>query len=167
MDGALLPDLTNEDPKDLGVARLADRKRLLKAITELSEGDGQSAIHRPRPIPSEGERRQVTVLFADLSNFTQLSNELDAEATHALLNLYFEKVDDIVAAYGGTIDKHIGDNLMAVFGAPLAHTDDPEHAHTDDARHPRGHAGFECGAGAHTHGPHRHRQRASRGQRHR
>ncbi len=128
MDGALLPDLTNEDLKDLGVARLADRKRLLKAITELSEGDGQSAIHRPRPIPSEGERRQVTVLFADLSNFTQLSNELDAEATHALLNLYFEKVDDIGAGYGGTIDKHIGDNLMAVFGAPLAHTDDPEHA---------------------------------------
>ncbi len=128
VDAALLPELTNEDLKDLGVARLADRKRLLKAITELSEGDGQSATHLSRPIPSEGERRQVTVLFADLSNFTQLSNELDAEATHALLNLYFEKVDDIVTGYGGTIDKHIGDNLMAVFGAPLAHTDDPERA---------------------------------------
>lgn len=76
----------------------------------------------------EGERRQVTVLFADLSDFTRLSSELGAEATHTLLNHYFEVVDRIVQDYGGSVDKHIGDNVMAVFGAPVAHADDPQRA---------------------------------------
>jgi class 3 adenylate cyclase/tetratricopeptide (TPR) repeat protein len=76
----------------------------------------------------EGEHRQVTVLFADLSGFTRLSAELGAEATHTLLNHYFEVVDRIVEDYGGSVDKHIGDNVMAVFGAPVAHSDDPQRA---------------------------------------
>ncbi len=126
VDAALLPELTNEDLKDLGVARLADRKRLLKAIASLSEGDEQSGTNLSQPIPSEGERRQVTVLFADLTGFTKLSSELGAEETHALLNRYFEAVDGIVEGYGGNVDKHIGDNVMAVFGAPVAHGNDPE-----------------------------------------
>src|SRR5258705_1555628 len=75
-----------------------------------------------------GERRQVTVLFADLSGFTRLSSVLDPEETHGLLNSYFEVIDNIVVNYGGTIDKHIGDCVMAVFGAPTAHSDDPERA---------------------------------------
>jgi class 3 adenylate cyclase/tetratricopeptide (TPR) repeat protein len=128
VDAALLPELTNEDFKDLGITRLADRKRLLKAITEMSEGDGQSEINLLQPIPSDGERRQVTVLFADLTGFTRLSSELGAEETQALLNRYFEAVDGIVESYGGAIDKHIGDNVMAVFGAPIAHDDDPVRA---------------------------------------
>jgi class 3 adenylate cyclase/tetratricopeptide (TPR) repeat protein len=125
VDAILLPELTNEDLKDLGVTRLADRKRLLKAIAELSEGDGQSETNLVQPIPSEGERRQVTVLFADLTGFTRLSSELGAEETQALLNRYFEAVDGSIETYGGAIDKHIGDNAMAVFGAPIAHHDDP------------------------------------------
>ncbi len=124
VDADLLPELTNDDLKDLGIARLADRKRLLKAIAELSSGDegqgGQSL--------AAGERRQVTVLFADISGFTQLSGELGGEATHGLLNRYFEVVDGIVEGYGGSIDKHMGDNVVAVFGAPVAHTNDPERA---------------------------------------
>ena len=84
-----------------------------------------------------GERRQVTVLFADLSGFTHLSSVLDPEATHGLLNSYFEVIDNIVVNYGGTIDKHIGDCVMAVFGAPTAHSDDPERAvHAALAIHP-------------------------------
>lgn len=75
-----------------------------------------------------GDRRQVTVLFADLSGFTRLSSALDPEETHGLLNSYFEVIDNIVVNYGGTIDKHIGDCVMAVFGAPTAHSDDPERA---------------------------------------
>ena len=75
-----------------------------------------------------GERRQVTVLFGDLTGFTSLSENSDPEATHDLLNRYFESVDGVVGAYGGTIDKHIGDGIMAVFGAPTAHSDDPERA---------------------------------------
>ena len=68
------------------------------------------------------------MLFADLAGFTKISDELGAEATHALLNRYFETVDAIVEGYGGSIDKHMGDNVMAVFGAPVAHSDDPERA---------------------------------------
>jgi len=128
VDAALLPELTNDDLKDLGIVRLADRKRLLKAIALLSDGNEQSEIKSTRSTAPMGERRQVTVLFADLSNFTVLSSELGAEGTHLLLNRYFEIVDGIVESYGGTIDKHIGDNVMAVFGAPVAHTDDPERA---------------------------------------
>ena len=128
IDAALLPELTNEDLKDLGVARLADRKRLLKAIAGISEGDGKGETQPSPSTPSEGERRQVTVLFADLSGFTQLSKELGAEETHVLLNRYFDAVDGIVEGYGGNIDKHMGDNVMAVFGAPVAHGNDPERA---------------------------------------
>ena len=72
-----------------------------------------------------GEHRQVTVLFADIAGFTRLTSELGAENIHSLLNRYFETVDAIVANYGGTVDKHMGDNVMAVFGAPIAHDDDP------------------------------------------
>ncbi len=128
VDAGLLPGLTNEDLKDLGVARLADRKRLLNAIARLSEANRDSWTMPAKPATPVDERRQVTVLFADLSGFTRLSSELDAEETHALLNRYFETVDGIVESYGGTVDKHIGDNVMAVFGAPVAHTDDPQRA---------------------------------------
>jgi class 3 adenylate cyclase/tetratricopeptide (TPR) repeat protein len=85
----------------------------------------------PNDIASEkdvGERRHVTVLFADLTGFTSLSEKSDPEQTHELLNRYFEAVDGIIRSYGGTVDKHIGDGVMAVFGAPVAHSDDPERA---------------------------------------
>ena len=71
-----------------------------------------------------GERRQVAVLFADLSGYTALSNELDAEEVHRLLSRYFELVDALVESNGGTVDKHIGDAVMGVFGAPIAHGND-------------------------------------------
>ena len=90
----------------------------------------------PEPAPAEaaqesqpaGERRQVTILFIDLSGYTKLSNELDAEQVHALLQRFFAHVDSVVNNYGGTIDKHVGDAVMGVFGAPVAHDKDPERA---------------------------------------
>jgi class 3 adenylate cyclase/tetratricopeptide (TPR) repeat protein len=85
----------------------------------------------PRPSPpaaSDGEIRQVTILFADLAGFTQLTAELESEQVHELLGHFFEAVDGVVKAHGGTIDKHIGDCAMAVFGAPVAHSNDPERA---------------------------------------
>ena len=126
IDGATLPALTAEDLKDVGVASVGHRRKLLEAIAVLADGEAE-ATSAPTPAPS-GERRQVTVLFADLAGFTKISDELGAEATHALLNRYFECVDALVEGYGGSIDKHMGDNVMAVFGAPVAHSDDPERA---------------------------------------
>ncbi len=75
-----------------------------------------------------GERRQVTVLFADLSGYTRLSSELDVEELHGIVNRFFDTVDGIVEDYGGTVDKHMGDAVMALFGAPVAHGDDPQRA---------------------------------------
>ena len=74
------------------------------------------------------ELRHVAVVFADLSNFTVLAGQLWAEDMHKLLNRYFEVTDEVIAQFGGTIDKHMGDNVMALFGAPTAHSDDPERA---------------------------------------
>ena len=73
---------------------------------------------------SDGERRPVTVLFADLVDYTRMSQRLDPEDVHALLGRFYEVADEIVERFGGSIDKHIGDSVMAVFGAPVAHDDD-------------------------------------------
>ncbi|HEX3208733.1 MAG TPA: adenylate/guanylate cyclase domain-containing protein, partial [Geminicoccaceae bacterium] len=82
----------------------------------------------PATAAGEGERRQVTVLFIDLAGYTRLASELDAEEVHGLLDRFFARADRIVQAYGGSVDKHIGDCVMAVFGAPTAHGNDPERA---------------------------------------
>jgi len=125
VDAETLRELTSDDLKEVGVASLGHRKKLLGAIARLSHADDDVA-EVPATAPTlEGERRQVTVLFADLVGYTKMSSELGAEETHALLNQYFKAVDGIVEGYGGTIDKHIGDAVMAVFGAPIAHDNDP------------------------------------------
>ena len=82
----------------------------------------------PAAAAASGERRPVAVLFADLAGFTRLTSEADAEEVHRLLGRYFEIVDGIVVRAGGTVDKHIGDATMAVFGAPVAHGNDVERA---------------------------------------
>ena len=82
------------------------------------------AVARDAAPGQPGERRQVAVLFADLSGYTRLSSELDPEDVHGLLSRYFELVDGLVAQCGGTIDKHIGDAVMGVFGAPVAYGND-------------------------------------------
>ncbi len=73
---------------------------------------------------ASGERRQVAILFADLSGFTALSAKLDAEDLRRLIEAFYARIDAVIAQYGGTIDKHIGDAVMALFGAPVAHGDD-------------------------------------------
>lgn len=87
--------------------------------------DGARPVARAAP---RGELRRVVVLFADLAGYTQLSGRLAPEDTHRMLGRFFDEVDGVVAAHGGTIDKHIGDNVMALFGAPIAHGNDAERA---------------------------------------
>jgi class 3 adenylate cyclase/tetratricopeptide (TPR) repeat protein len=121
IDLALLPQLSDADLKELGVASLGHRKRILAAIA----GNSPSPAPPDARSASPGERRQVTVLFADLCNFTGLARSLDAEELRDLVGRFTTLVDGIVLSYGGTIDKHIGDAVMALFGAPRAHDDDP------------------------------------------
>ena len=75
-----------------------------------------------------GERKLVTVLFADIVGFTTMSEELDPEEVLKIINTFFEKLEEPVRKYEGTIDKYMGDAVMVVFGAPLAHENDSERA---------------------------------------
>ena len=74
------------------------------------------------------ERRKATVLFADLSGYTAVAERLDPEAVKSFVDRALRRLGQEVVRYGGTVDKYIGDNVMAVFGAPVAHEDDPERA---------------------------------------
>src|SRR5215472_16012898 len=76
----------------------------------------------------EGERKQVTVLFADVARFTTLAEQLDPEVVHEIINRCFEGITAEVHRFEGTINQYTGDGVMALFGAPLAHEDSPRRA---------------------------------------
>jgi class 3 adenylate cyclase len=76
----------------------------------------------------EGERKQVTVLFADVAGFTTLAEQLDPEVVHDMINRCFEGITAEVHRFEGTINQYTGDGVMALFGAPLAHEDSPRRA---------------------------------------
>jgi class 3 adenylate cyclase/tetratricopeptide (TPR) repeat protein len=76
----------------------------------------------------EGERRQVTVLFADLAGFTTLAEHLDPEEVHRIMDHCFERITAEVHRFEGTINQYTGDGVMALFGAPIAHEDGPRRA---------------------------------------
>src|SRR5205807_3424753 len=76
----------------------------------------------------EGERKQVTVLFADVAGFTTLAEQLDPEVVHDIINRCFERITAEVHRFEGTINQYTGDGVMALFGAPIAHEDSPRRA---------------------------------------
>ena len=96
--------------------------------------DDSSASVPPRPTPPAGpanapavaERRLVSVLFADLVGFTTLAEDRDPESTRELLTRYFDTAREAIERHGGTVEKFIGDAVMAVWGTPVAHEDDAE-----------------------------------------
>jgi adenylate cyclase len=75
-----------------------------------------------------GQSKVATVLFSDIRSFTTLSEELGAQGIVQLLNAYFTRMVDCIQAEGGMLDKFIGDAIMAVFGTPFGHDDDPDRA---------------------------------------
>ncbi len=78
----------------------------------------------PAAVPAREQRKVVTVLFCDVTGSTELGEQLDPEALRALLSRYFERMKAIVERHGGTVEKFIGDAVMAVFGVPVLHEDD-------------------------------------------
>jgi class 3 adenylate cyclase len=80
------------------------------------------------PAPAREERKVVTVLFADLVGFTSRAERMDPEDVRALLAPYYVRLRAELERFGGTVEKFIGDAAMALFGAPIAHEDDPERA---------------------------------------
>ena len=114
-------------------------------------GAGQQVAveaERPDTTPSAAERRLVSILFADLVGFTPLAESRDPEETRELLDRYFGVAREIVGRYGGSVEKFIGDAVMAVWGTPTAHEDDPERAvraaleMVEAVRHLRGEVGI-------------------------
>jgi class 3 adenylate cyclase/predicted ATPase len=101
--------------------------------TEVGEGEGEGAA---RSVTSAGtvggspveQRRTVTILFADLSGYTSVAERLDHETVKSLVDRCLTRLAQEVERFGGRVDKFIGDNVMAVFGAPVAHEEDPERA---------------------------------------
>ena len=98
-----------------------------KFCGECGEGLGSTASE-PISGPAVAERRRVSVLFVDLVGFTSASEARDAEETRELLTRYFDLARTTIQRYGGTVEKFIGDAVMAVWGAPIAQEDDAERA---------------------------------------
>ncbi len=100
----------------------------------LASGEHQSVPeYRPSfsqspSVQGDSERKNVTVLFADISGFTEISEKMDPEEVTALMNGSLKQLADIVLKYEGHVDKFIGDCIMAIFGAPVTHENDPERA---------------------------------------
>ena len=92
------------------------------------ESDRRASAGETDELPDAEQRRTVTVLFADLSGYTSISERLDHETVKALVERCLTRLATEVERFGGRVDKYIGDNVMAVFGAPLAHEDDPSRA---------------------------------------
>jgi class 3 adenylate cyclase/tetratricopeptide (TPR) repeat protein len=94
--------------------------------TAAPAGEAPEGPRPPEPLPEE--RRVVSILFADLSGYTAYAERMDPEAVKGMLDRTLRRLSEEVERVGGTIDKYIGDNVMAVFGAPVAHEDDPVRA---------------------------------------
>jgi class 3 adenylate cyclase/predicted ATPase len=143
----VLPNLTAEDLKDMGVGIVGHRRMLLDAIAALRANSKAEALPLAPAPPSaatakvfpapdearttpgaEGERRHVTVMFCDLVDSTGIASRLDAEEWRDLVGAYLDAASAAVTEMGGKVAKKLGDGLMALFGYPLAQENDAERA---------------------------------------
>ena len=138
----LLADLSDADLRELGIASLGDRKRLQKALA------GASA---PAPLPAaatvlvaaepsapptaaapavadEGERRHATVMFSDLTGYTALNESFDPEEVESIMARIKREAVAVIERHGGRVNQFVGDEVMALFGIPVARRDDPRRA---------------------------------------
>jgi class 3 adenylate cyclase/predicted ATPase len=135
IDDTVLPRLTAEDLKDLGVGFVGHRRKLLDAIAAL-----RAQVSAPAPSLSDAplaidnaakdtaERRQVTVMFSDLVGSTALSARMDPEDLREVISAYQRSVAETVGRFGGFVAKYMGDGVLVYFGYPQAHEDDAERA---------------------------------------
>jgi class 3 adenylate cyclase len=127
----VLPHLTAEDLKDLGVSIVGHRRTLLNAISLLSDANTKASPAEvptipPKPAQDTAERRQVTVMFSDLVGSTALSARMDPEDLRQVISAYQKCVAEIVRRFGGFVAKYMGDGVLVYFGYPQAHEDDAE-----------------------------------------
>src|SRR6202140_3864497 len=135
IDSTVLPKLTAEDLKDLGVTAVGHRRKLLEAIAEL-RSDTKTETARSEPPPTiaasandtAAERRHVTVMFSDLVGSTALSGRMDPEDLREVISAYQKCVSGTVKRFGGFVAKYMGDGVLVYFGYPQAREDDAERA---------------------------------------
>ena len=134
IDAEVLPQLTADDLREIGVAAVGDRRKLLAAIAALaarSPSDTFKLLYRRRSRSRwkfSAERRPVAVMFCDLVGSTSLAAKLDAEDWRNLVNTYLDEASKAVIELGGHVLKKLGDGLMALFGYPQAQENDAERA---------------------------------------
>jgi class 3 adenylate cyclase len=137
IDETVLPSLTHENLKELGVASFGHRVKLLGAIAALrSDARDKTPLVAPATTSSEpsgrpedrAERRQVTVMFSDLVGSTALSVRMDPEDLRDVISAYQKCVAETVQRFGGFVAKYMGDGVLIYFGYPQAHEDDAERA---------------------------------------
>src|SRR5689334_5719519 len=103
-------------------------QRLTATLAASAPQVATAVASEPLPSEKESDRRPVTVLFADLSGFTTLSERLDPEDVRALQSDLFTAMSQTIQRFDGFVEKYVGDAVLAAFGAPVAHEDDPERA---------------------------------------
>ena len=129
IDADLLPRLTVDDLKDIGVSVVGDRRRLLDAIAVIAgAGPASPTKSAPKGLQASAERRPITVMFCDLVGSTSLAAKLDAEDWRNVVNAYLDEASEAVTGLGGHVLKKLGDGLMALFGYPYAQENDAERA---------------------------------------
>jgi len=137
IDETVVPNLTAEDLKDLGVSIVGHRRKLLDAIAALQTDadakapsrDAENTSSAPTiSLEDRAERRQVTVLFSDLVGSTALSARMDPEDLRELISAYHKCVAEAVRRFGGFVAQYLGDGVLVYFGYPEAHEDDAERA---------------------------------------
>ncbi|MGC2201069.1 MAG: AAA family ATPase, partial [Stellaceae bacterium] len=130
IDAAVLPELTADDLRDIGVSLVGHRRKLLAAIAALrNEGRPKATAERGEAIDTAtAERRQLTVMFCDLVGSTALSTRFDPEDLREIIAAYHRAVADIIARSDGFVSRYMGDGVLAYFGFPKAHEDDAERA---------------------------------------
>jgi class 3 adenylate cyclase len=133
----VLPGLTAEDLKELGVTSVGHRRQLLNAVARLRDNSDLnqrgSTIGPDDDVPvrsrqSAGERRQVSVMFCDMMGFTQLSSRLDPEDLSEVIRGYQSCVATAILQFGGFIARYVGDGVLIYFGWPQASETDAERA---------------------------------------
>ncbi len=132
----LLVDLTDADLRELGVVSLGDRKRLRKAAAPEPESAAPAAatVAPPtndarQPAPNEeGERRHVTVMFSDLTGYTALNEAFDPEEVEEIMSRIKREAIAVIERHGGRVNQFVGDEVMAMFGIPVARRDDARRA---------------------------------------
>jgi class 3 adenylate cyclase len=136
IDETVLPSLTHETLKELGVTAIGHRLKLLDAIaalrtdgTKTYSADAAITSATPSAAPEDrAERRQVTVMFSDLVGSTALSARMDPEDLREVISAYQKCVAETVQRFGGFVAKYMGDGVLVYFGYPQAHEDDAERA---------------------------------------